>query len=255
METAKMVQGLSGWRAEVGMLAPLPGMYREWDFVAPEGVRFSTAIMGLGDVNPENLKKMAEAVEVEAKKLNMSQKKDLLCFGCTSGSFVGGPGYDQTLIERIEKASGSPATTTITSVLEILKDLGIKKIAMAGPYIDPILDIEVKFFKSHGIKVLSVKGLQLLKTTQYWDYYMSPYQAYKVGKEAAKAAPGADCLFITCMMTTILGVADQLEQEIGMPVISSPSATLYNILKKLGIPDPVSNYGEALKRPRVTKAK
>jgi len=213
MEAGKMMESLRGWRAEVGMLAPLPGMYREWDVVAPEGVKFSTAIMGLGDVNPENLKIMAQAVESEAKKLNMSKKKDVICFGCTSGSFIGGPGYDQTIIERIEKASGSPATTTITSVLEILKDLGIKKVAMAGPYIEPILDIEVKFFKSHGIETLAVKGLGLLKTTEYWDYYMDPYQAYKVGKEAAKAAPDADCLFITCMMSSIIGIVDKLEER------------------------------------------
>lgn len=252
METEKKMESLRGWRAEVGMLAPLPGMYREWDVLAPEGVKFSVALMGLGDVTPENLKTMAQAIEAEAEKLNMARKKDVICFGCTSGSFIGGPGYDQMIIERIEKASGSPATTTTTSVLELLKDMGVKKLALAGPYIESILDIEVKFFKSHGIDTLTVKGLGLLKTSEYWDYYMDPYQSYKIGKEAAKAAPNADCVFITCMMTSIIGIVDTLEKEIGKPVISSPSATLYGILKRLGIPDPVPYYGEALRRPRVS---
>jgi NAD(P)-dependent dehydrogenase (short-subunit alcohol dehydrogenase family) len=33
--------------------------------------------------------------------------------------------------------------------------------------------------------------------------------------------------------------------------ISSASATLYRILKKLEIPDPVYNYGQALRHPRL----
>jgi len=27
---------INGWRAEVGMLAPLPGMYREWKTMVPQ---------------------------------------------------------------------------------------------------------------------------------------------------------------------------------------------------------------------------
>jgi maleate cis-trans isomerase len=55
------------------------------------------------------------------------------------------------------------------------------------------------------------------------------------------------------MGSKILGIADILEKEIGMPIISSPSATLYGILKKLEISDPVYHYGEALRRPRCAK--
>ena len=37
---------LKGWRAEVGMLAPLSWMYREYDEVDLEGVKFSLALLG-----------------------------------------------------------------------------------------------------------------------------------------------------------------------------------------------------------------
>ena len=70
-------------------------------------------------------------------------------------------------------------------------------------------------------------------------------------REAAEAVPKADCVFVTCMMSPILAVVDTLEKEIGKPVISSCSATLYGILKKLGIPDQVPHYGQALMRARL----
>lgn len=244
------IRSLKGWRAEVGMLAPLSWMYREYEVVAPEGVRFSIASLGHEAHTTEALKELANAVEAEAKKLNQGRKCDLICFGCTSGGFIEGPNHPQMLIERIEKASGSPATTTITCVLEVFKDMGIKKIALVGPYPVSTFEEEVKFLKYNGIETLFWKGLGLVEMIEYWEFAMDPYSSYRLVKDGAKGAPNADCIFLTCMVSPLLGIGDILEQEIGKPVISSQSATLYGILKKLGIPDPVYHYGEALRRER-----
>jgi maleate cis-trans isomerase len=256
----KMEKGIPnqrGWRGEVGMLVPGGYMLREYDEVAPDGVRFSKAILALSEGTPEGLKEMGNQIEVEAKKLNMAFKSDLICLGCTSGSIIGGVGYDDEIIGRIEKASGSSATTTMSCVLEVFKDMGIKKIVLAGPYIDVIFETEVKFFAAHGIDALYVKGsgLGLVSIPDFYTYAMDPYSSYKLVKDAAKAAPKADCVFLSCMVSPLLGVADRLEAEIGMPVISSLSATLYGILKKLWIPDPVCHYGEVLTRPRLSHLK
>jgi maleate isomerase len=242
-----------GWRAEVGMLAPLPGMYREWEVLVPEGIRFSEACLGLVQCTAEDLMKMNEDIEVETKKLTLCRKPDLICLGCTSGSFVGGPNYDKEIIERIENVAETPATTTTTCVLDVFKDMGITKIALVGPYPQAVFDIEVEFFKNHGVESVYVKGLNNLTMPQMWGYYTDPYACYHLVKNAAKVSPDADCVFVTCMMTWLLSVADILEEEIGLPVISSPSATLYGILKKLEIPDPVYHYGEALRRPRLSR--
>ena len=47
METDIHKQNLKGWRAEVGMLSPVATMFREYEVVAPEGIRFSRALLGL----------------------------------------------------------------------------------------------------------------------------------------------------------------------------------------------------------------
>lgn len=258
MEKPEMgVPNLRGWRAEVGMLVPVGYMLREYEMAAPEGVRFSRAILGIRENTPEGLKEMNKQIEVEAKKLNMAFKSDLICLACTSGSFIGGPGYDEEIIGRIEKASGSPATTTVNCVVELFKDMGIKKIVMAGPYTDLVFEAEVKFFAAHGIDALYVKGsgLGLVRIPDFYTYAMDQYSSYKLVKDAAKAAPKADCVFLSCMVSPLLVVADSLEKEVGKPVISSLSATLYGILKKLGIPDPIYHYGEILTRPRLSHQK
>lgn len=242
---------LKGWRAEIGALTPMTWMCREWDAAAPEGVRFSRAALGLEEHTAEGLKDLADAVEVEAKKLNQGRKCDLMVFACTSGGFIGGTGHANFIIDKIERASGSPATTTISCVLEVFKDMGVKKIALVGPYPDFTFEAEVKFLEANGIETLYWKGLGLVDMSEYWEFSMNPYSAYKLVKEGAKAAPDADCVFLTCMISPLLGVADIFEKEIKKPIISSLSASLYGILKKVGIPDPVYHYGEALRRARV----
>lgn len=253
VESQIAVSYLKGWRGEVGMLVPVPGMLREYEAAAPQGIKFEKAILGLTEATPEALTEMANQIEIEARKLNLAYKCDLICLACTAGSFIGGAGYDQKLIERIERVSGSPATTTTTCVLELLEDIGIKKMVLVGPYIDLIFGAEVKFFEDNGIETLYVKGtgLGLVTLEEFRAFQMDPYSCYKLVKDGAKADPSADCVFLTCMASPLLGVADILEREIGMPVISSLSATLYGILKKLGISDPVYHYGEALRSPRL----
>jgi maleate isomerase len=248
----QMARSLKGWRAEVGMLAPTSWMYREFGLVAPEGIKFSTGVLGVEGNTPEQLKDMVKTIEVEAKKINLGRKCDLVCLGCTTGTLIGGPGYDQQLIERIEKASGSPATTTATCVLEIFKDMNVKKIVLVGPYLQETVDIELKFFEYHGIKTLWSKVLGLGPIAEYWTYGNDPETVYRLVKEGAKMAAEADCIFASCMCTHIVGIVDMLEAEIGKPIVSSPSATLYGILKKLGISDPVYHFGEALRGPRLT---
>ncbi len=244
------VPSLRGWRAEVGVLTPMTWMCREWEVAAPEGVKFSKAAMGHEEHTAQALKDLADAVEAESKKLNHGRKCDLIVFACTSGGFIEGPQHAQKLINKIERASGSPATTTISCVLELFEDMGVKKISLVGPYPDFTFEEEVKLFDAYGIETLHWQGMGLVPMAEYWEFGMNPYSCYKIVKEGAKAAPEADCVFLTCMVSPMLGVADTLEREIGKPVISSQSATLYGILKKLGIPDPVYNYGEALRRPR-----
>jgi maleate isomerase len=246
---------LKGWRAEVGILTPTAGHERELEEVAPQGVRFVRGLLGYTELTHEGLKEMTNQIESEAIKINMAYKRDIICFACTSGSLIGGPGYDKEIIERIERASGSLATTTVTCVVELFKDMGIRKVVIVGPYTDDIFEAEVTFLEACEIEAIYMKGagLGLTKPQEFWEYAMNPYGSYKLVKDGAKAVPGADCVFLTCTASPLLGVADILENEIGKPVISSLSATLYGILKKLGIPDSIYHYGVALTKPRLPR--
>jgi len=233
------------WRARIGVLVPacVPNLRCEWgEGLLPEGVIFNEAIMGMVENTPEQLLQLKEKAIVEAKKL-ADGLPQIILFGCTSGSFVGGPGYDQSLIKELTEATGVPVTTTSTCVLSAFSDLGIKKISLVGPYADDVFDKEVQFFEKQGIEIAYLKGLGIRSNTDFTHLHAQPYLFYHMAKEAYRQAPDVDCIFITCMASPSRKVINPLEQDTGKIVISSPSASIYGVLKQLGIREPIPEYG------------
>jgi maleate isomerase len=45
----------------------------------------------------------------------------------------------------------------------------------------------------------------------------------------------ADCVFISCTNLRTFGVLQNLEEEIGIPVVSSNSATLWDMVRRVGL--------------------
>lgn len=240
-----------GWRAQIGLLSPgpTPALVREWNCVLPEGVIFYHALMGLLEGTAEGMMELRAKAVGEAQKLTREGLVDIVLFACTAGSFVGGAGYDEEIINELEAATGTLSTTTATCMLTAFADLGVRKIALIGPYIDEVFDLQVRFLKHHGIETLYCKGMGYAKDPAR-NVGEDPYLFYRWAKEAHRSAPGADAIFVSGMLSPILRVVGALEQETGKPVISSNSAGLYGVLKQLGIKDPIEPYGQLLKIPR-----
>lgn len=240
-----------GWRAAIGLLSPgpSPSLVREWNSVLPEGVTFYHALMGLTEGTPEGMLELRGKAVAEAKKLTREGLVDIVLFACTAGSFVGGAGYDKEIIDELEAATGVPSTTTATCMLTAFADLGVRKIALIGPYIDDVFDLQVRFLKHHGIETLYCKGMGYAKDTAK-NLGEDPYIFYRRAKEAHSSAPGADAIFVSGMLSPMLKVLGILEQETGKPVISSNTAGLYGVLKQIGIKDPIEPYGKLLRIPR-----
>lgn len=238
----------SDWRARIGVLSPITNFITisEWNSVLPDGVTVHEALMGLTETTPESLVEMRKQAVAEAIKLSYGLM-DIILFGCTSGSFIGGPAYDQDIINELETAVGIPSTTTSTCVLTSFADLGVKKIALIGPYIKEVFDAEVRFFENHGIETAHLKALEYRYVRDISLLREKPYVFYRLAKEAYNAAKDIDAIFITCMASPAIKIIDILEHETGKYVLSSNSASLYGVLKKLGIKGAIESYGKLLR--------
>ena len=77
----------------------------------------------------------------------------LFAYYCTTVSFVRGPGKDHEISQRITEATGKPATTTSTAMIEALKALNVRKVSLVSPYLPDVEEKFVEFLEAHEIKV------------------------------------------------------------------------------------------------------
>ncbi|MGQ9477372.1 MAG: maleate cis-trans isomerase family protein [Candidatus Bipolaricaulia bacterium] len=226
---------MNGQRCRIGLIIPSSNTTMEAEFARhlPEGVSVHSTRVPLERVTAAELTKMAERAE-EAAQLLADAQVDLIVYGCTTGSLIGGKGYDLELERRIRETTGIPALTTARAVLEVLRARGLKRIAVATPYIDEVNEKEREFLIANGFKVVAIRGLGLLRNLEIG--MQDPYVAFKLGKELMADHPEAEGLFISCTNFRTLEITRPLSDELGKPVVSSNQATLWLALQELGIP-------------------
>lgn len=92
----------------------------------------ATAALPYQRVTLNGLSQMSDQVKTYAA-MYRGFPFDLLVFACTTGSMVGGPGFDETLIRQMGEVSGIPAITTSTALMKAFSFLGVKKVVIVTP--------------------------------------------------------------------------------------------------------------------------
>ncbi len=235
-----------GWRARLGVLVPSGIIAVEPEFgpMAPEGVschyhRF--AFRG-GRENEEVVAglRRAEALISEAAEMITHVRPAAVVMAGTGVSFIGGYGYDQMLIRKMKERNGNlPTTTTSTAVIEAFKHLGIKKVSMAMPYVEPVAKAAVSFVQGNGVEVLKAKWLG---KGDMAIAEVSSETLYHLAREVD--LPESDALFISCVNLHTIQIIERLETDLRKPVITSNQATLWHLLRLASINDKIRGYGQ-----------
>mgnify|MGYP005844769317 CR=1 FL=1 len=234
-----------GWRARIGLIIPSLNVTIEPELnaMAPEGVSIHVTRLLLEKGTADELHKMASDVE-KAGTLLSTATVDIIVYACTTGSLLGGKGWEMDIIKRIEHKTDTQAMTTAGAVIEALKELNITRVAVATPYIDELNNREKRFIEEHGIGVVRIEGLGFTKGEELHN--LSPEVAYSLGRKVDRDE--AQAVFLSSTDLKTIGIIEALEKDIGKPVVSSNTATLWAALRRLEIKEPIEGYGELLRR-------
>jgi maleate isomerase len=232
-----------GWRGRIGLIIPSsnttmePELYR----IAPPGVSIHISRIPLKDVTRDSLLEMERHTLRAAMEL-LDANVDLVLYGCTSGSLIGGPGFDRMISSKISETIKRPAVTTATAVIEALETIGARRIVVATPYIDEVNDEERRFLESHGIRVMRIMGLGIKNNLDIGR--ITPEEVYRFARSLY--SEGADALFISCTNLRTIEIIEPLERDLGIPVVTSNQASLWSALRRLGVRDRIQGYGRPL---------
>jgi maleate cis-trans isomerase len=234
-----------GWRARLGRINPSPETVgdEEWRRLCPDGVIVVSTRMYIDKVDAQGLTAMVTNVERAAKELASARANVILMAG-TAGAFNGGAGFDVDLARRIRDASGVPATTTMTAVLDALRSLEVGRVAVATSYIRDVDTALASVLEQEGIRVPTIEGMGLLRSIDMGD--VEPQRTYEFAKHVFSHAGDVDGYFISCGNLRTLEVIRQLEADFGKPVITSNQAGMWKVLRMCGIAPPRASEGGLL---------
>jgi maleate isomerase len=242
-----------GDRARLGLvyIASSIVMEPECYAMAPAGVSIHTTRIPLGGtVDAGTLAALGGADArgggplLDATRLLAAAPLHSIVFACTSGSFIGGKGYDGRILAQMAAvARGIPVTTTTTALVAGLRTLDVRRIALATPYTETVTGRAVAYLEGHDFQIVSRDCLGL---DQDWAIGSTPLATVRALVRSVDR-PEADAVVIACTNLRTAGILDELETALGKPVVSANQASFWHGLRLAGYPDPVLDYGRLLR--------
>jgi arylmalonate decarboxylase len=223
----------------IGFIVPSINVVAEDDMVmlaralpqAPVGVHFARAVVDTARPVADQFRQMLDAAPAHAAALAQAGVA-VTAFACTSGSFFQGPGADLDIAARLSARSGGlPALTTATAAVAALHALGVRRVSIATPYLDWVVQAERAFFEQAGFEVMAINGLQRRGGADIHDID----DAILERLVAEVDRPGAEAVFVSCTDLPALGLVEQLEARHGKPVVTSNQATWWACAQVAGI--------------------
>lgn len=241
-----------GKRGKVGVATPAGGDIAIADFhrSLQKDICISDIPVPMESLTPQGLKQMSERV-VDAMHLFRDYNPvDLAFFSCTSGSLIGGKGYDAYLCRVLKEESGAKcAYTTTTAVLKALRTLGAKKITICTPYPDDVNQQERDYFAGEGFTVNNIDGIVTSNPRdQSLIGKIEPEEIFRFAKEHLH--PQSDVLFLSCTGLTMFEIIEDLERELSVPVVTSNQSAAWLIGCYFGVHGPYSAHLGELFRHR-----
>jgi arylmalonate decarboxylase len=205
----------------------------------PSSVKFIGNGLGFNGMTIESYDEAIPRALPKAQEL-ASQGANLISVFGSSITFYKGAKFNQELCDKVTALTGLPATTQSNGLIDGLKHVNARRVAVATAYTDVVTERLKIFLGEHGFEVASAKGL---------GYERIPEGAanenvlHQLGVDSYKLAGKADALVMSCGGLRTLDVIVPLEQSIGVPVVSSTPHGLWHCARMLGVNAKIAGFG------------
>jgi len=206
----------------------------------PSGLRFISNGVGLpGGMTYEGYEEAIPRVMPRAADL-AREGADLISVFGSSITFYRGAEFNKQLTDQVTALTGLPATTQSNGLVDGLKHVNARRVAVATAYTDEVTQRLKIFLEEHGFQIVSAKGL---------GYVQIPAGAatqpilHELGVAAYSASNKADALVMSCGALRTLDLIVPLEADIGVPVVSSTPHGLWHCARMVGLDARIDGFG------------
>ena len=225
----------------IGLIVPSNNSVLEpelWSRV-PEGVAFySTRLPARGDLTVEAVRRMETEVD-RAVDLLVATRGDCSLDADMVTTFVMDDGWSETRTAAIAHRAGVPSFTAWTALRSALDAMSVRRLAVGTPYPHQIHALVRPFLERRGYTVTGDGTLDMLRMADVPQLSTGRVRGLVAGLERTGA--GAVVLLATDLPT--FDVISSLEDELGIPILTSNQTLLWESLRQGGVPANIVGLG------------
>lgn len=255
---------VNGGLHRIGLIVPssnttmeteLPELFRRRSALSGELFTWHSARASMARVTPDELERMVAASDVAARSLADSPV-EVIAYACLVAVMCRGPGaaidVEQRLREAVSEAPHRPAVVSSAGALvEALRALGARRVGLITPYLRPLAEQVAETVRGEGFDVSELVALEVSDNVAVGR--LDPRQLPEIARRLDVGAMDA-LVLSACVQMPSLPVVQQVEDELGVPVLTAATATARSILLALGLVPVVPDAGAALAVPATAVA-
>ena len=151
---------------------------------------------------------------LRAAELLADASMDVIAWNGTSGAWRG-TADDEVLCKRIASRVGTPATTGTLAHLAALRTMGVRRFALAAPYTEQVCEAIVATYAASGFQCCAVASLGIAHNAAFAEVSAASIRDLVQRSDS----PQADAIVIICTNLASGWLVDELEAELGKPVL------------------------------------
>lgn len=206
--------------------------------------RFTVRSIGLDEAA---LNQFADETIVAAAEVLQDARMDVIAWAGTSGSWRGFD-VDAGLCRAITERTGVSATTSVQAINEILERTAPRRIGLVTPY---LADVQAKIIANYAAAGHTIHAERHLEDPGNFSF--AEYSDDTVaGLIDEVVADGADAVVVLCTNFRGARCTPTSEQQLGVPIYDSVSATVWKCLAMTGHdPSIIEGWGGLFTDPRL----
>jgi len=239
----------------VGMIVPssnvtmereVPAMLRAREAVAPERFSIHASRVRMRSVTPAELAAMNVQAEQAAVELG-DAAPDAVVFACLVAVMAEGPGAHRRIERQLADAGAAagwrgPVVSSAGALVETLRLMEAKRVALVAPYLPRLTDQVCAYLAAEGIEVVDPVSLSVADNAAVGTLPQEDLLA--LGDTLPRDVDAV--VLSACVQMPSLGVIEAAERRLGLPVVSAATATLFQLLRRLGLGTRVPGAGRLL---------
>ncbi len=243
----------SRWRATISLIyaGALQSVHSSFFGVVPDDVNllintklWSRHMLHAGAFDAEAFARQRQGIVEAARETVDFAPTAFLCIGGDLIQGAMGPRWCSELSREVQDAVGVPTLTAMETVVEALRHLDARRVALVSPFPRVRSDHLRGYLEQEGFEVPVARGVET--TTNQTIRELPDDLPYDLTVRALHEVGDVDAVYLTCPVWRANEAIAQLEADRSIPVVTMLTPIVWRGLREMRYEHPVHGYGRLL---------